>query len=189
MIYKSKPKIVVLAIVLGINFQPNNAPVPPGYIKDIGQGYNDIRGFGWVREDSLDNTTPTPLDIQLNTRDRNQSGIDQRLNRLIHLQYPANSSRTAVKIPAAWEYALSNGSYNVTVSVGDASNVVDSKHQINIEGRAAISGFVATATQKFTAVTQIVNVTDGKLTINAKGGTNTKLNYSNPKSFVKINHT
>ena len=177
MIYKIKPKILVLAIVQGIAFQPNNAPVPSGYIKDIGQAYNDTRGFGWVREDSLGNTTPTPLDIQLNTRDRNQSGIDQRLNRLIHLQYPLNNAGTAVRIPAAWEYALSKGSYNVTVSVGDASNTVNSKHQINIEGRAAISGFVPTATKKFAAITRIVNVADGKLTIDAKGGNNTKLNY------------
>lgn len=178
MIYNIKPKILVLAIVpVMINFQPNNAPVPSGYIKDIGQAYNDTQDFGWVREDSLGNTTPTPLDIQLNTRDRNQSGIDRRLNTLIDIQYPANSSGTAVKIPAAWEYALSNGSYNVTVSVGDASNRVDSNYQINIEGRAAISGFVPTGTKKFTTVTQIVNVTDGKLTIDAKGGKNTKLNY------------
>ncbi|MEH2267825.1 MAG: Ig-like domain-containing protein [Nostoc sp.] len=177
MIYKIKPKILVLAIVQAITFQPNNAPVPSGYIKDIGQAYNNTRGFGWVREDSLGNTTPTPLDIQLNTRDRNQSGIDQRLNKLIHLQYPPNYSGTAVKIPAAWQYALSNGSYNVTVSVGDASNVVDSNHQINIEGKVAISGFVPTPTKKFSAVTRIVNVTDGKLTIDAKGGKNTKLNY------------
>lgn len=178
MIYKVKPKILVLAIVPGIiTFQPNNTPVPSGYIQDIGQAYNNNRSFGWVREDSLGNATPTPLDIQLNTRDRNQSGIDQRLNRLIHLQYPANYSGTAVKIPAAWEYALSNSLYNVTVSVGDAGNAVDSNHQINIEGTAAISGFVPTATKKFTAVTRIVNVTDGKLTIDAKAGKNTKTNY------------
>lgn len=177
MMYKIKPQILLLAIVQGITFQPNNAPVPSGYIKDIGQAYSDTRGFGWVREDSLGNTTPTPLDIQLNTRDRYQSGIDQRLNRLIHLQYPANISGIAVKIPAAWQYAVSNGSYNVTVSVGDASNTIDSKHQINIEGTAAISGFVPTATKKFTAVTRIVDVADGKLTIDAKGGKNTKLNY------------
>ncbi|MBN3880977.1 MULTISPECIES: Ig-like domain-containing protein [unclassified Nostoc] len=177
MIYKIKPQILVLAIVQGIAFQPNDTPVPSGYIKDIGQAYNDTRGFGWVREDSLGNSTPTPLDIQLNTRDRNQSGIDGRLNRLIHLQYPLSSSGTAVKIPAAWEYALSKGSYNVTVSVGDASNTVNSKHQINIEGTAAISGFVPTATRKFAAVTRIVNVIDGKLTIDARGGKNTKLNY------------
>ncbi|MEH1938899.1 MAG: Ig-like domain-containing protein [Nostoc sp.] len=178
MTYNIKPKILVLAIVPAlINFQPNNAPVPSGYIKDIGQAYNATQNFGWVREDSLSNTTHTPLDIQLNTRDRNQSGIDRRLNTLIHMQYPANFSGTGVKIPAAWEYALSNGSYNVTVSVGDATNSLDSNHQINIEGKAVISGFVPTGTKKFTTVTQIVNVTDGKLTIDAKGGENTKLNY------------
>lgn len=178
MIYNIKPKILLLAIVPAIvNFQPNNAPVPSGYIKDIGEAYSNTRGFGWVREDSLGNATPTPLDIQLNTRDRNQSGIDQRLDTLIHMQYPVNSSGIGVKIPAAWEYALSNGSYNVTVSVGDAGNALDSNHKLNIEGTAAISGFVPTATKKFTAVTRIVSVTDGKLTIDAKGGKNTKLNY------------
>ncbi len=179
MIYNFKPKILVLAIVPAlINFQPNNAPVPSGYIKDIGQAYNNTQGFGWVREDSLGNSTRIPLDIQLNTRDRKQSGIEQRLNTLIHMQYPANNySGTAVKIPAAWEYALANGSYNVTVSVGDAGNAVDSNHKLNIEGTVAISGFVPTATKKFTAVTRIVSVNDGKLTIDAKGGRNTKLNY------------
>ncbi|MEH2116395.1 Ig-like domain-containing protein [Nostoc sp.] len=177
MIYNIKPKILLLVTVQAIAFQPNNVSVPSGYIKDVGQAYDNTRGFGWVREDSLGNTTPTPLDIQLNTRDRNQSGIDQRLNRLIHLQYPVVYSGAAVKIPAAWEYALSNGSYNVTVSVGDAGNSVDSNHQINIEGTPAITGFVPTATKKFTAVTRIVNVADGKLTIDARGGQNTKLNY------------
>ncbi|MBD2724867.1 Ig-like domain-containing protein [Nostoc sp. FACHB-892] len=46
-----------------------------------------------------------------------------------------------------------------------------------VEGKTAISGFVPTATQKFTAVTRIINVTDGKLTIDAKGGKDSKLNY------------
>ncbi|MEA5621902.1 Ig-like domain-containing protein [Nostoc sp. UHCC 0251] len=108
MIYKIKPKILVLAIVPAmIDFQPKNAPVGSGYIKDIGQTYNNSRSFGWVREDSLDNTTPTPLDIQLNRRDRKRSGIKQQLNTSIHIQ----------------------------------------------------------------------NITDGKLTIDAKGSKNTKLNY------------
>ncbi|MEH2425621.1 MAG: Ig-like domain-containing protein [Nostoc sp.] len=43
MIYKIKPKILVLAIFQAINFQPNNAPVPSKYIKDIGQADNDTR--------------------------------------------------------------------------------------------------------------------------------------------------
>jgi hypothetical protein len=46
-----------------------------------------------------------------------------------------------------------------------------------VEGKTVISGFVPTATQKFTATTRIVNVTDGKLTINTKGGKDSKLNY------------
>ncbi len=79
MIYNIKPKILVLAIVQAINFQPNNAPLPSGYIKDIGQAYNDTQNFGWVREDSLGNTTLTPLDIQLNTGDRNQNSTDGKL--------------------------------------------------------------------------------------------------------------
>ncbi|MEH2250447.1 Ig-like domain-containing protein [Nostoc sp.] len=43
MIYKIKPKILVLTIFQAINFQPNNAPVPSRYIKDIGQADNDTR--------------------------------------------------------------------------------------------------------------------------------------------------
>jgi hypothetical protein len=160
-------------IVKAINFQPNSAPIPTGYTKDLGEAYNDTRGFGWVREDDL----TTPLDIQPNTRDRNQSGIDQRLDTLIHMQYPASASGPAVKVNAAWHCLLSNGTYNVTVSVGDAGGAIDSTHQINLEGTLAISSFVPTATKKFFATTRLINVTDGKLTIDAKGGTNTKLNY------------
>lgn len=160
-------------IIKAINFQPSNAPVPAGYTKDIGEAYNDTRSFGWVREDNFN----TPLDIQPNTRDRNQSGIDQRLDTLIHMQYPANASGPAVKVNAAWQCLLSNGTYNVTVSVGDAGNAIDSTHQINLEGTPAISSFVPTGTKKFFVTTRLINVTDGKLTIDAKGGTNTKLNY------------
>lgn len=36
-----------------INFQPNTSVVPLGYIKDIGDAYDNTRGFGWVRQDTL----------------------------------------------------------------------------------------------------------------------------------------
>ena len=62
------------------------------------------------------------FDISPNTRDRMVAGIEPRLNTLIHLQFPIGlSNPTAVKIPAAWEYSLANGTYSVTVSVGDPS--------------------------------------------------------------------
>lgn len=161
-----------------INFQPATSTVPAGYIKDIGEAYNDTRGYGWVREDSLSNATATPLDITPNSRDRNQSGFDPRLNTFLHMQYPVNSSDArAVKTPAAWEFALPNGVYTVSVGVGDAGTSTGSSHQINIEGQLAIPSFVPTATKKFSVATLLTRVTDGKLTIDSRGGTNTKINY------------
>ena len=161
-----------------INFQPATSAMPAGYLKDLGEAYNDTRGYGWVREDSLSNTTATPLDITPNSRDRNQSGIDSRLNTFLHMQYPPSSSDArAVRTPAAWEFALPNGVYNVSVGVGDAGTSTGSSHQINIEGQLAIPGFVPTARQKFSVATLLTRVSDGKLTIDARGGTNTKINY------------
>lgn len=167
--------------MVNINFQPDTSPVPSGYIKDIGAAYDDTRGYGWVRQDSLSTATHTPLDVRPNSRDRNRSGIDQRLDTLIHLQFPANvSSSTAVKTPAAWEYALANGTYNVTVSVGDqpgGGGIYDSQHTINVEGVNAINSFQGNSSQEYKQATVQVDVTDGKLTVDAIGGGNTKLNY------------
>lgn len=160
-----------------IDFQPDTSTVPVGYKKDTGQAFNNTRGYGWVRQDSLSNATHTPLDITLNSRDRNQTGINRQLNTLLHMQYPTQMSNgAAVKTPAAWEYALSNGQYKVTVGVGD-SLYYDSQHTINVEGKNAISGFQGSPGNKFRQTTLQTSVNDGKLTIDAIGGTNTKLNY------------
>lgn len=168
-----------------INFQPDTSAVPSGYTKDIGDPYSDTRGFGWVRQDSL-STKHQPINIRSNSRDRNQAGIDQRLDTLMHMQYPRSIANSkAVKTPAAWEYALANGTYSVTVSVGDqpaAGGVYDSRHTLNVEGVNAINRFRGSAKQKYKQATLKVNVTDGKLTVDAIGGTNTKINYINIKS-------
>lgn len=161
------------------NFQPDSSAVPPGYIEEIGPAYNG-RGFGWVREDSLGKATATPLSISANARDRKRTGIDPRLNTLLHIQYPPDSSTTAVKIPAAWEHALPNGTYSVNVSVGDQPNgsgVYDSRHTINVEGITAVENFEPDFTLEYKQALVEATVTDGKLTIDAVGGTNTKLNY------------
>jgi len=65
----------------------------------------------------------------------------------------------------------------VTVSVGDKPNpngVYDSKHTINVEGASAIKDFQGK--QEYQLATVQVNVTDGKLSVDAIS-TNTKLNY------------
>jgi N-acetylneuraminic acid mutarotase len=157
------------------NFQPAAAPVPAGYAVDSGRGYDAARGSGWIREDSID-ATHVALDISPNTRDRNLVS-DQRLDTLVHMQFPAGTANdTAVRTPAAWELAVPNGSYTVTLSVGDAA-ATDSTHRINVEGAVAISAFQPTSSVRFASATKTVTVADGRLTIDARGGTNTKLDY------------
>ena len=93
------------------------------------------------------------------------------------MQYPASvSSPTAVKTPAAWELVVPDGSYSVTVSAGDA-NAIDSTHRIRVEGQVAIAAFVPTSATRFAQATVVVGVADGRLTVDAIGGTNTKLDY------------
>ncbi len=162
-----------------INFQPNTSDVPAGYIKDMGkeyQTYSDGRIFGWVREDSLSSAIHVPLDISLNSRDRNRTGVDQRLDTLIHMQGNNAPNFNGVRIPAAWEYALPDGRYSVTVSAGDQPKY-DSTHKINVEGVTAIRPFQGSSTHEYELGTVQVNVTDGRLTVDAMGGTNTKINY------------
>ncbi len=165
-----------------INFQPDTSAIPAGYIKDIGEAYDKTRGFGWVRQDSLSRATHTPIDITPNARDRNRTGIYQFQDTLMHMQYPTyTNNASAVKTPAAWEYALPNGTYDVTVGVGDKPKY-DSKHSINVEGVNAINRFQSSSIQEFKQATVEVNVTDGKLTIDALGGMNTKINYLHIKA-------
>jgi len=159
-----------------INFQPAEATVPPGYTTDTGAAYDATRGYGWVRQDSLRSTTHVPLDISANTRARNKNGVDQRLDTLIHMQGNNITNFNGVEIPAAWEYALPAGKYSVTVSVGDC-RYTDSRHRIRAEGVEVIRPFVCNSTHNYELGTTMVNVTDGRLTIDAIGGSNTKINY------------
>jgi Malectin domain len=181
-------------LVAQVNFQPAAAPVPAGYTADSGAAYADARGYGWVRQDSLSQATHVPLDLTPNTRDRNVEQ-NQLLDTLIHMQFPpANTSTTAVKTPGAWEYALPNGTYTVTVAVGDPLVGTDPEsYTIHVEGVTAVANYVpsganGSATRHKTA-TVTVQVTDGKLTIDAIGGTNTKLDYVNIVSGGQLDTT
>ena len=70
----------------------------------------------------------------------------------------------------------------MTVAVGDGFVGTDAENYvIHVEGTTAIAGYVPTgaagsATRHATAMVT-VNVTDGKLTVDALTGTNTKLDY------------
>ncbi|MEV6303372.1 Ig-like domain-containing protein [Actinoplanes sp. NPDC051861] len=164
----ASPARAAVTPVAKVNFQPAASAVPAGYTADTGAAFDAARGSGWVRQDNR-----APLDLTGNTRDRARTGIDARLNTLIHLQLPAASA--GVHTPGAWEYTLPAGQYQVTVSAGDQP-AYDSSHTVRVEGVSAISGFVSTAAAEFRQATVTVSVTDGGLTVDAVGGTNTKLN-------------
>ena len=178
------------------NFGTSDTASTSGFTQDIGQAYSADRGFGWVTQDSAGSDNLNPIDIVANGRDRNTSFSDGEgrvfqepiRDSLIHLQYPTGlfNSDTSVTTPAAWEYAVENGQYDVTVGVGDP-DFTDSNHVINVEGQSVVSGFtpvipevdgsLSPGAEAFSTGTATVDVTDGRLTLDAIGGDNTKINF------------
>ncbi|MFA6086162.1 malectin domain-containing carbohydrate-binding protein [Mucilaginibacter sp.] len=157
--------VVPVSQNVNINFQPGTAAVPAGYIADTGLPYDATRKYGWV-----DPVTKQPVNLQANMRLRSGTGDPKQLS-LVQMQ-----ANTSGQVPGTWEYAVANGQYVVTVSAGDVG-YYDSNNQINVEGLPTIADFSHTATTKYRTATAKVSVTDGKLTIDATGGANTKMNY------------
>lgn len=168
-----------------VNFQSETAPVPSGYLRDFGQPFGartsadqgEGLSYGWV-----DPVSGDPLSLVNNGRDRNRAGIPQELDTLIHMQFGdvANATPPNVLATGAWEIAVPNGVYEVTVSVGDqgsAANGYDSVHAINVERGIGIEAFQATSSQEYEQATVVAAVEDGRLRLDPIGGTNTKLNY------------
>jgi glucose/arabinose dehydrogenase len=165
------PATPVVVSVARVNFQRDTGAVPEGYLRDYGQAFDSVRGYGWIEQSS-----PTPLSIVGNARNRNINLTDERLDTFVHMQFtgtPANG----VPVPARWEYALAPGTYRLTVAVGDPTAVFDSAHQITAEATTLIDGFVPTSGERHRTVTADVLVDDGRLTLDAAGGTNTKIDY------------
>ena len=142
-----------------INFQPASAPVPAGYLADGGLVYG-ARGNGQTYGWNADNTAQT--------RDRNSTlSSDQAHDTLTHLQKSQNPN-------AIWEIALQNGSYDVRIVSGDASNF-DSVFRVAAEGVLVVSG-TPTSGSRWVEGTATVMVTDGRLTLtNAAGASNNKV--------------
>ncbi len=180
-----------------VNFGNQAAPLPAGYLRDYGQGFGPRTGpdqgtgrsYGW-----LDQGTENPVNLSVggtipgNGRTRGVNS-DPRLDTLMHMQAgdlvpPATPGGTFNGTPtnAIWEMTVPDGSYRVTVAVGDAAVGRDAeKHTINVENTPLIDGFVpsgaAGAASRHTTATKVVQVEDGRLSLDANGGTNTKIDY------------
>jgi hypothetical protein len=184
--FSAQSIIVPVSQDVNINFQTANAMIPAGYVADTGLPFNATRKYGWISP-----STGQPISLEANMRLRTGTG-DSRLLTIVQMQ------ATAVpQVPGTWEYALNNGLYRVNLSTGD-NGYYDSNNQVNVEGLPAIADFIPSATNKYRSATAVVQVNDGKLTVDANGGVNTKLNYItitpatpivdavNPKASVRL---
>ena len=174
----------LLVIGARVNFQPDSAPVPARYTKDTGLPYDSARGYGWVTQQSVAQAphgAHAPLDMTLNSRDRNLVA-EQQLDTLVFMQYPPADPRTDVqKSPGAWEIDVPNGTYTVRVGAGDAGCASEggcTQQRLNIEGVTALTHQEDPPSDVFAQTARTVSVSDGKLTIDAIGGVHTKLDYA-----------
>ncbi|MFJ6700699.1 Ig-like domain-containing protein [Streptomyces sp. NPDC091272] len=160
-----------------VDFAPASTVPPTGYLLDHGQAYAARTGphqgtglsYGWVGL-----TSSTPLNLVGNGRDRGAAEPDRLLATFLHMQLPAASQ--GVSTPGRWELAVPNGTYAVTVVVGERSNL-DSTHALQVENQNAVDGFVPTSAAPYRTRTLYPTVTDGRLTVSPAGGTNTKLSH------------
>jgi hypothetical protein len=177
-----------------VNFQDAATIPPTGWLRDYGQAFGTRTGanqgtnmtYGWKKR-----SDGTLLDLSVggssnlgNGRNRNSTlspDIDVLLATIMHMQaddLPTTFNGTRVE--GYWEMKVPNGGYDVTVSAGDGVVNTDPEvHYLNVEGISAVAGFVpsglAGSLTRFKSGTVRVVVSDGNLTINADGGTNTKI--------------
>ncbi len=138
-----------------LNFQPGNASVPTGYLKDDGSAYTSSRGYGW-------DTNRTSF-----TRDRN-ANTDQRLDTLAF---------TSPNSTAVWRYDLPNGDYLISLASGDPA-FTHGPQRVKVEGQLVFNDLTSTQNSFLTVTDLPVTVTDGALTITLGGSTGyTLLNY------------
>ncbi len=164
---------------ININFSRIADAAPADYLVDSGLGFDD-RGndysYGWLTTDGQ-----TSLDLSTNTRNRAVAGVNVLQNTLNHMQYGDTGGSNGIATEGIWEIAVPNGTYIVSVAVGDPSvDNTNTQYSINIEGTNIIDKYEASgaegAATRFTSASTTVLVLDGRLSIDAIGGFNTKIN-------------
>ena len=78
--------------------------------------------------------------------------------------------------PASWKAVLANGSYDVTVTVGEGTYHPSAvKHSVQVEGVTVHDRVSTTVKNPFRTASATVQVTDGSLDLTFLGGTKTKV--------------
>lgn len=196
-----------------INFQPADSTTPDGYVADTGLAFGkqsvNIDGqsyqYGWVTEASIANGTANgtmPMAIAgqdpdaLGDRSGTLANVDSLQATYAGFDKPGYSQ------DAGWEIELEDGYYEVTISIGDSGGSYDSVNLINAEGESfgeltseRPDGFPAdddptndSEGYRSTLVTRIVQVTDGRLTLDSIGvdSANTEIQYIEIQSLPDL---
>ena len=192
-----------------INFQDGAAPKAEGYLVANFDGYQaraNGETYGFVTEASVydaDTASNTPIDgarypsVAINERSGtgengglndgiNFDAMDPRLTGYAHTDlpgYPGAQGDPNERV--AFELAVANGWYEVTVAVGDTGGPNDSDNKLEIEGRL-VSDFVPTNEYKTQLITAQVEVTDGNLTLAAPNGTVTEFQYLDVRALPDL---
>ncbi|WP_430468649.1 carbohydrate-binding protein [Vreelandella titanicae] len=197
-----------------INFEPDGFATPEGYIADTGLAFGDqsveidgqVYQYGWVTEASIadgteNGTIPMAINtlssVAVNDRTDEIAGLDPRQGTYAHFDQPAEGY-----VRAGWEMELDDGYYEVTISIGDTSGPYDSVNLINAEGEQFSTPFTPFRPDDFPAdnspsndtegfrselVTRVVQVTDGRLTLDSIGlGDNTEVQYIEIQSIPDL---
>ena len=163
------------ADTIRVNFSNSATAAPAGYLKDYGLPYSRQAGYtyGWVTAGGHD-----PVDLSENGRNRNPfPDVNTVLETLMHMQF-ADVSPNQTNVPdGAWEMALPNGFYEVAVTAGDygSEGLRGTTHVINAESRSVVYEPATYGKVNLFTRRAVVEVTDGRLTLDPIGGTNTKI--------------
>lgn len=136
------------------NFTGHDSPNPKGWTRDSGKAFQEEHGFGWRRN------------IIGNTRYREGGGDALR------------SGFVFTRNQDTWECAIENGSWNVTVCLGDAEHPQPGQY-LAIEG-GSLAEKIDTEAGSFREMSATIVVTDGVLTVTIgtpEGGSNTCINW------------
>ncbi|MGE3239471.1 MAG: NPCBM/NEW2 domain-containing protein [Pirellulales bacterium] len=136
-----------------VNFQPNGSPTVSGYLADTGQVYGEQGGgqaYGWSQVVTM--------------RDRDATTANDLYE--THAEIPANQSRT-------WSIRVPNGTYAVTVSIGDAGGTTnDTNSSVTVEGTSYWNA-LALQNDEFAQQTRLITVSDGRLSMVVSSGSAT----------------
>ena len=149
---------------VNVNFQPESSTtVPPGFRADIGRAFGkraNGMSYGWTT--AMENNAVARNDPR---------APDGRYDAFVRMNNGA-----------AWEMAVPNGSYEVTIVSGDPSSL-DAEYRVEVEDTWLLRGR-PTDRHRWIEGHGVVNVSDGRLTVRGFAGSS-----NNNIAFIMIRST